>query len=110
MGTFSNTRGAAGGYGVASSISGSPVIYAGGGGGGGHDPGGMEEFSLVVYQEESTCGPSLGGAGMVVEVNTRTAGTANTGGGGGGGGRCGGRWSCRRIRNNYCKNKSSKRC
>jgi hypothetical protein len=65
-----------GGAGVSSSISGSPVTYAGGGGGGGDtnpstNPGG---------------GGSGGGGGGAVGAVNGGPGVANTGGGGGGGG------------------------
>ena len=59
-----------GGVGVATSISGSSVTYAGGGGGGAND------------------GTAAGGAGGGGAAGS--AGTANTGGGGGGGGNSGG--------------------
>jgi hypothetical protein len=89
MGTFSNSRGGIGGYGVGSSISGSPLIYSGGGGGGGHDPGGIGGiFPNSVSGGNYTCGPSLGGAGNGGRPGAAgTTGSANTGGGGGGGGR-----------------------
>ncbi|MFA5795455.1 MAG: DUF2341 domain-containing protein [Candidatus Brocadiia bacterium] len=71
--TRSSTVGGAGGSGFLSSISGSPVFYAGGGGGGTCD---------------SSGGPGgSGGGGNGGGVNTAgTAATANTGSGGGGGG------------------------
>ena len=60
--------GGAGGAGVASSISGSSVTYAGGGGGGGVTPG----------------AGGAGGGGAGTKSGTAGSGTANTGGGGGG--------------------------
>jgi hypothetical protein len=64
-----NGCGGNGGNGVATSISGTSVTYAGGGGGG----------SLYVGGTGGTGGGGAGGAS-----STPTAGTANTGGGGGG--------------------------
>ena len=78
---FSNGADAAGGRGIASTITGSSVIYAAGGGGGGHDH---------IY----AWGPSSGGAGDGTGQSGRTpnggavqstAGGTNRGGGGGGG-------------------------
>lgn len=75
---FSNQADAAGGRGIASTITGSSVIYAAGGGGGGHDQ---------IY----AWGPSSGGAGDGTGQAGRfpgnvqaTAGGTNRGGGGGG--------------------------
>ena len=62
--------GGAGGVGVASTITGSSVFYAGGGGGGGSSGG----------------AGGNGGGGAGTDTGNATAGTANTGGGGGGGG------------------------
>ena len=73
--TFTNPADGAGGAGLTSCISGSPVARGGGGGGGGHparNPG-------------APGGTGGGGAGGNAP-GTGTAGTANTGGGGGGGG------------------------
>jgi hypothetical protein len=61
-----------GGDGVANSISGSSVVYAGGGGGGADSSPGVG-------------GTGGGGTGSTVNAILPTAGTANTGGGGGGG-------------------------
>ena len=61
----------AGGDGLSSSISGSPVTYAGGGGG-------------ALYANVAG-GAGGGGAGIASGYGYGTAGTANTGGGGGGG-------------------------
>ena len=69
----STNNGGAGGAGVATSITGSSVTYAGGGGGSGSSSGGAG-------------GAGGGGAGS---TGTATAGTENTGGGGGSGVRSG---------------------
>jgi len=66
-----------GGNGLASSITGSSVTYAGGGGGGGAIGGGTKNGG-----SGGTGGGGAGGNGSA----TGTAGTTNTGGGGGGGG------------------------
>ena len=66
----SGTAGGIGGVGLASSITGSSVVYAGGGGGSG-DP--------------AAVGQSGGGGAGAISTNG-TAGTANLGGGGGGAG------------------------
>ena len=74
------TTGAAGGAGLASSITGSAVTRGGGGGGGGH-PGGSRNGGAG----------GSGGGGNGARPSPATAGTANTGGGGGGSGYiCGG--------------------
>ena len=70
-----NTTGGAGGVGRSTSISSSPVFYAGGGGGAANNASG-------------TAGPGgTGGGGPGGQVSTKagTPGTTNTGGGGGGG-------------------------
>jgi len=69
-------KGGNGGAGATTSITGSPVVYAGGGGGG-INPGGSGA---------GTGGSGGGGAGAVGPNGVGTAATANTGGGGGGGG------------------------
>jgi hypothetical protein len=70
-GAASGNTGGTGGSGIALSISGSSVTYAGGGGGGGKSTGGS-----------ATGGGGAGGSGN----NNGTAGTTNLGGGGGGAG------------------------
>ena len=65
---------AAGGVGLANSISGASVYYSGGGGGGVY-PGGS-----------GGAGGNGGGGAGAGNGGTATAGTANTGGGGGGAG------------------------
>ena len=67
----------AGGVGLATSISGSPVFYAGGGGGGGFAPQGSSA---------GAGGTGGGGAGTNSPGGKGTNGTANTGGGAGGAG------------------------
>lgn len=67
----------AGGQGLANSITGSTVYYAGGGGGGGPNASGF-----VVAP--GTGGAGGGGAGSSTITGTGNSGTANTGGGGGG--------------------------
>lgn len=67
----------AGGTGLATSISGSPVTYAGGGGGGGYAPQGSSA---------GAGGAGGGGAGSNSVGGKGTNGTANTGGGAGGAG------------------------
>jgi hypothetical protein len=70
-----SNNGGPGGNGLANSISGSPVTYAGGGGGGKSDaPGGSA----------GTGGSGGGGNGQIRDLTPGTTGTANTGGGGGG--------------------------
>lgn len=70
-----STNGFAGGAGTASSITGSPVTYAGGGGGGTGNTG------------SGTGGAGgAGGGGAGGSVGVGVAGATNTGGGGGGGG------------------------
>jgi hypothetical protein len=70
-----------GGAGVSSSITGSPVFYAGGGGGGEGSVSGTSGLG----------GTGGGGNGSTISTSrASTAGTANTGGGGGGGSRDGG--------------------
>ena len=71
--SLANGNGTAGGAGVATSISGSSVTYAGGGGGGTAKSG----------STAGTGGAGGGGAGGILNANG-TNGTANTGGGGGG--------------------------
>jgi hypothetical protein len=71
----SNSQGGKGGDGSLSSITGSPVTYAGGGGGGSSTTGGAG-------------GAGGGGAGTATSIGT--AGTVNLGGGGGGAGISGG--------------------
>jgi hypothetical protein len=68
-----------GGAGIASSISGSSVTYAGGGGGGGGIPGGISGG------EGGVGGGGAGGIGGT-GATAGTSGTPNTGGGGGGAG------------------------
>jgi hypothetical protein len=72
-----------GGAGLANSISGSPVSYAGGGGGGGHaaspNSGGIG----------GTGGGGNGGLTVTSPPANGVVGTINTGGGGGGGSTCG---------------------
>ena len=89
-GVTSNTRGGRGGVGVASSITGSSVKYAGGGGGGGADPGGGGGINPVTA---AGCVPALcrtaqfgAGSGGITAGGQGGSGTANTGGGAGGGG------------------------
>jgi len=67
--------GGAGGVGIASSITGSSVFYAGGGGGGGGASGGSQGAG----------GNGGGGSGTPQGGGAGGSGTANTGGGGGGG-------------------------
>lgn len=74
--TPGSVNGTAGGVGVANSITGSPVFYAGGGGGGAAGPGGTP----------GPGGSGGGGPGGTVPGGAGTAGTVNTGGGAGGGG------------------------
>jgi hypothetical protein len=74
--TPGSVNGTAGGAGLANSITGSPVFYAGGGGGGGNGPGGSP----------GPGGNGGGGPGGTVPGGAGTAGTVNTGGGAGGGG------------------------
>ena len=76
-----NTTGSAGGAGVTSSITGSPVARAGGGGGGSYAGG-------PATLPGGAGGTGGGGAGKSCQSSPRIgdAGTANTGGGGGGGG------------------------
>ena len=71
-----NLQAGAGGVGLASSITGSSVYYAGGGGSGGYTP-----LSI----NAGAGGNGGGGAGAETAAANGTAGTANTGGGGGGG-------------------------
>jgi hypothetical protein len=75
-GSATNNAGAAGGAGLSSSISGSPVTYAGGGGGGAYSgtpgPGGSG-------------GSSIGGAGGVNNASGSNATGYGSGGGGSGG-------------------------
>ena len=66
-----------GGTGATTSITASPVVYAGGGGGGANNPGNSPNGAAGGPGGGGAGGPSPGGAG--------TNGTANTGGGGGGG-------------------------
>jgi len=68
----SNGAGGNGGNGLASTITGSSVIYAGGGGGSG-------------FNTRGTGGTGGGGNGRTSSVDNATAGGANTGGGGGAG-------------------------
>ena len=89
-GVTSNTRGGRGGVGVASSITGASVKYAGGGGGGGADPGGGGGINPVTA---AGCVPALcrtaqfgAGSGGITAGGQGGSGTANTGGGAGGGG------------------------
>jgi len=72
-GNYSGTTGGVGGVGIASSITGSSVYYAGGGGGGG-------------YVGNSGGAGGNGGGGAGGTYTTGVSGTANTGGGGGGSG------------------------
>jgi hypothetical protein len=74
-GTAPNSFAGAGGTGITSSITGTPVTRAGGGGGG-NDNGGLSE--------RGAGGAGGGGAGSYYGTGP-VAGTANTGGGGGGG-------------------------
>ena len=75
--TTANNNGGNGGAGIANSISGSSVYYAGGGGGGGSGQlGGLG----------GSGGNGGGGNGARSEVSHGTAGTNGLGGGGGGGG------------------------
>ena len=67
------TKGANGGAGATTSITGSPVAYGGGGGGSG-------------YNCAGAAGTGGGGTGSTFPSVAGTSGTANTGGGGGGGG------------------------
>ena len=77
QGTSPDSKGGAGGVGVSTSITGSPLSYAGGGGGGGYpvasQPGGPG----------SPCG--TGGAGGTHPGGDGGSGTTNRGGGGGSG-------------------------
>jgi hypothetical protein len=68
------TNAGAGGAGLASSITGSSVTYAGGGGGGN------------IYNTTVAAGGTGGGGAGGSTAGNAVAGTANTGGGGGGGG------------------------
>ena len=77
-GTPKFTIAGAGGDGVASSITGSPVTRAGGGGGGGNDGDGSAQDD-----PKAAGGAGGGGAGGHYACTAGTAGTANTGGGGG---------------------------
>jgi len=76
-----NVDGGAGGAGATTSITGSPVTYAGGGGGGGNSASGGN-----LPRPAGAGGAGGGGAGKVPGPGAATAGTANTGGGGGGNG------------------------
>lgn len=76
VGQDSSTKGGNGGNGLANSITGSSVTYAGGGGGGCSNGGGAG----------GTGGTGGGGTGGTASVGTGTNATPNTGGGGGGGG------------------------
>jgi len=76
-----NVDGGPGGAGAATSITGSPVTYAGGGGGGGNSASGGN-----LPRPAGSGGAGGGGAGTVPGCSTGGAGTANTGGGGGGNG------------------------
>ena len=76
-----NVDGGVGGAGAATSITGSPVTYAGGGGGGGNSASGGN-----LPRPAGAGGAGGGGAGTVPGCSTGGAGTANTGGGGGGNG------------------------
>ena len=75
--SLGGSYGAAGGIGVATTISGSSVYYAGGGGGGS-----VNNTNGVVFAG----GLGGGGAGGFSGGATAVSGTTNTGGGGGGGG------------------------
>jgi len=75
--SLGGSYGAAGGIGVATTISGSSVYYAGGGGGGS-----VSNTNGVVFAG----GLGGGGAGGFSGGATAVSGTTNTGGGGGGGG------------------------
>lgn len=78
-GIFQNwTRGGNGGDGLASSISGTSITYAGGGGGGAERNGGSESAG--------SGGSGGGGNGSTGSGNNGGNGTANRGGGGGGAG------------------------
>ena len=66
-----------GGTGATTSITASPVVYAGGGGGGGNNPGNSPNGAPG--------GPGGGGNGGASPGGAGTNGTANRGGGGGGG-------------------------
>jgi len=89
-GVNSNTRGGRGGVGVASSITGSSVKYAGGGGGGGSDPGGGGGINppSAAGCVPGNCRTAQFGAGSggITAGGQGGNGTANTGGGAGGGG------------------------
>jgi hypothetical protein len=74
--------GGAGGTGLANSITGSPVTYAGGGGGGAQAE--VEELEQVEVEERGGSGANHQGF---------NAGTANTGGGGGGTGSWRWKWN-----------------
>lgn len=74
-----------GGVGLASSITGSSVFYAGGGGGGGNSGSAPSGSS-----NHGTGGNGGGGDGGWSSTLAAVAGTANRGGGGGGGGRLAG--------------------
>ena len=79
------TAGAAGGNGLTSCITGSPVTRGGGGGGGGHPSGGR------AGGQGGSGGGGKGSRFAPPQSDPATAGTANTGGGGGGSGYiCGG--------------------
>jgi hypothetical protein len=70
-------NGGAGGVGLQFGISGTPTYYAGGGGGAGWTRAGPPHVT------PGTGGLGGGGAGSLYNIDTPTAGTANTGGGGG---------------------------
>jgi hypothetical protein len=74
----SNTKYANGGIGLASTITGTSVYYAGGGGSGGY-------FSGGANPGVGSGGTGGGGSGSNIDGTAGTSGTANTGGGGGGG-------------------------
>ena len=76
-GTGSPGNGGNGGNGLQFSISGTPTYYAGGGGGAGWTRAGPPHVT------PGTGGSGGGGAGSLYNIDTPTAGTANTGGGGG---------------------------
>jgi hypothetical protein len=73
-----NQKGGYGGAGVATSITGSSVTYAGGGGGG------AGYTNTNAGTSAGAGGAGGGGAGNYTSGGNGTAGTANTGGGGGG--------------------------
>jgi hypothetical protein len=77
QGTSPDSKGGAGGVGVSTSISGSPLSYAGGGGGGGYPTAGISGGP------GSPCG--TGGAGGTHPGGDGGNGTTNRGGGGGSG-------------------------